>query len=342
MTVKIPGKLYLLGEYAIVHPNHQALIYAVNRFLHVTIEPADTNRFTSAFLKEEAIPFRAERDMVRFDTPHDARFIEHALNIAMEYLNIESISNISIQVSSELDQGYQRKLGFGSSGAITVAILKAVIEYYNKSITDEQLAKLAIITQMQFFPHSSYGDVVCSALGGLVHYSKGSLETVKSLMHQYPLATVVSMPWQDWLMNRLSVTLPPMLVINTNQRASSEDLVRQVNQVQGHPNFQRFLQNSKEIVRLGKDALMEGNLQAWYQSIDKYREILVYLQSISSASIETADIELLIQQLNILGGHTKTSGAGGGDSLISFFNTKDEELKAREWLRQHGYDILDI
>lgn len=334
--------MYLLGEYAIVHPNQQALIYAVNRYLSLAIKPADSNRFTSAFLKEEAIPFRAERGMVRFDTPHDTRFIEHAINIAMEYLNIESLSNISLQVSSELDQGYQRKLGFGSSGAITVAMLKALIEYFNESITDVALAKLAIITQMQFFPHSSYGDVVCSALGGLVHYTKGSLETVKSLMRQYPLATVVGMPWQDWSMNRLSATLPPMLVINTNQRASSEDLVRQVNQVQDHPNFQRFLHQSKEIVRLGKDALMEGNLQAWYQSIDKYRELLVYLQSISSANIETADIELLIHQLNTLGGHTKTSGAGGGDSLISFFNTKDDELKAREWLRQQGYDILDI
>lgn len=342
VTVKIPGKIYLLGEYAIVHPNHQALIYAVNRFLKVTIEPADTNGFSSAFFGEEPIRFYVEKETIRFDTSHDTRFIEHALKTAMEYLGLKSISNMFIQVDSELDQGYQKKVGFGSSGAITVAILKAVIEYYHENIADEELAKLAIMTQMQFFPHSSYGDVVCSALGGLVHYVKGDTKTVESLMNQYPLKTVVQMPWQDWVMSRLSVTLPPMLVIDTNQRSSSEVLVRQVNRVFDHPNFQTFLKQSREIVQKGKEALVEGNHQLWYQSIDKYRQLLVDLQSISSAMIETESIKTMIHHMNLLGGHTKTSGAGGGDSLISFFDSREAEFSAREWLSQFGYDILEI
>ena len=37
VNVKVPGKLYLAGEYAVVEPGTPAVIVAVDRFVHLKI-----------------------------------------------------------------------------------------------------------------------------------------------------------------------------------------------------------------------------------------------------------------------------------------------------------------
>ncbi|EPC3250754.1 phosphomevalonate kinase, partial [Listeria monocytogenes] len=43
LQVKIPGKLYVAGEYAVVESGHTAILTAVNRYITLTLEDSERN-----------------------------------------------------------------------------------------------------------------------------------------------------------------------------------------------------------------------------------------------------------------------------------------------------------
>ncbi|SQC68686.1 phosphomevalonate kinase [Listeria fleischmannii subsp. fleischmannii] len=43
IQVKVPGKLYIAGEYAVVESGHTAILTAVDRYITLTIEDAPKN-----------------------------------------------------------------------------------------------------------------------------------------------------------------------------------------------------------------------------------------------------------------------------------------------------------
>ena len=47
INVKIPGKLYIAGEYSILKPGNEAVLVAVNKFVNLTISPSKYYLFKS-------------------------------------------------------------------------------------------------------------------------------------------------------------------------------------------------------------------------------------------------------------------------------------------------------
>lgn len=43
IEISAPGKLFISGEYAVVEPEHPAVIVAVDQFVTVTLEEAERN-----------------------------------------------------------------------------------------------------------------------------------------------------------------------------------------------------------------------------------------------------------------------------------------------------------
>ena len=41
IVTEAPGKLYVLGEYAVVEPGHRAILIAVDRYVRVEARPAE-------------------------------------------------------------------------------------------------------------------------------------------------------------------------------------------------------------------------------------------------------------------------------------------------------------
>ena len=48
VQVRVPGKLFLAGEYAVVEAGYPALIAAINRFLTVSVEESSQGSVTSS------------------------------------------------------------------------------------------------------------------------------------------------------------------------------------------------------------------------------------------------------------------------------------------------------
>ena len=116
------GKLYIAGEYAVVHPGHPAIIMATQRCIRVSIESS------TQFILKSA---NSDREIIFDDLSHSDQYWKYAvsaLNVFYRLLKEKKRfhSAVSITIESDLDSVDGRKLGLGSSGAITAAIIKGL------------------------------------------------------------------------------------------------------------------------------------------------------------------------------------------------------------------------
>src|SRR5690606_6216463 len=74
------------------------------------------------------------------------------------------------EIVSELDDDSGRKYGLGSSGAVTVAVVAVLNEFYELQLTQEERCKLALLATIEISPRASGGDLAASTFGGWVRY----------------------------------------------------------------------------------------------------------------------------------------------------------------------------
>jgi len=129
-----PGKLYIAGEYAVVEPGHQALLVAVDRFITVRVTPAEhTGRITSALYETRYLTWYRSPDgtvvVERQANDYVVSAIRHVEQVVRE--GGGELRFFDLDVHSELAEPDGRKLGLGSSAAVTVATVRAVAGFYD-------------------------------------------------------------------------------------------------------------------------------------------------------------------------------------------------------------------
>ncbi len=140
MSVKIvaPGKLILLGEYAVLHGG-RALVAAVDRAATCTVEPADRavldspGRYVEELLRRHPVPGRYRLDSAAL-----------GCDVAGEWT----------------------KLGLGSSAATTVAMTRALLG----DVPSQQVFAEALDVHREVQGSGSGADIAASAFGGLLSY----------------------------------------------------------------------------------------------------------------------------------------------------------------------------
>lgn len=144
VTVRAPGKLFLLGEYAVLYGG-PAIVQAVNRYVVVTVEPFDPSQdypqgqrvpgeisIEVTALGAKVAPLKATLgDSLRFESPQP----EHALvmtildGLAAHSVIDQGMGSIRCTIDSrELFHG-EHKLGLGSSAAVTHGLARALADY---------------------------------------------------------------------------------------------------------------------------------------------------------------------------------------------------------------------
>src|SRR5699024_9336310 len=147
IEVSAPGKLYIAGEYAVVETGHPAIIVAVDQFVTVTVEAArKVGSIQSA--QYSGMPVRWTRrhgELVLDIRENPFHYILAAIRLTEKYAQENNIllSFYDLKVTSELDSSNGRKYGLGSSGAVTVATVKALNIFYALNLTQIEIFKIA-------------------------------------------------------------------------------------------------------------------------------------------------------------------------------------------------------
>lgn len=328
------GKMYLLGEYAVVMEHHPAIIFGLDKGVRVRISSADAYSIQSSKYKNDIVYLQAKNHRL-YSHDRRYRYVLTAVNTVLSL--VAEMAPFKIEIESELDNVDHKKYGLGSSSALIVATLKAMAAYFDLSFSLRDLFKLSVIVQFRLSPYSSFGDLAASVYGGCIYYQKGSTHFLK---RRTPVAKLLKLGWNDFIIEPLDFKPIDYVIGYSHLHASSTALVKKVFAIKHSFEFARFLSDARQIVDEARDAIKNHNQIELFKSVEAYRDLLVYLADISLVDIEVDYIKKMNDAVYQLKGVSKSSGAGGGDCVIALANNqtmKDQIIQAWDDL---GVEII--
>lgn len=301
-VVVAPGKLFLIGEYAVLD-GAPAVVAAMSRNAVAQFVPGIDAE--SPFV-DEAV--RAAR----------AGIGDHAAALPAG----------SVLVDSAAFTLHGKKLGLGSSAAVTVAAVGAVLELAGLAVADNRPLCFSLAERAHRAAQGGIGsgaDVAAAVHGGLIQYRRPP--------GGYPVVE--------------SMRLPPdlrLVVFAEGKPAATPDLVRAVRAFgetdpRGYAEVMRPLREQAELF---VEELAAGNLAAVLETARAYGAGLMELGGRAAIEIVTPRFELASELALNLGGVAKPSGAGGGDVGIALFADSAAARTFSTRLTQLGLQLIDV
>lgn len=348
ITAVVPGKLYVVGEYAVLEPGSAAVLIGIDRYVRVRLTPVrstgpavrtiTTNRTPGRFVEFVCRGTAFEPDL----TTDDSAGLSHvlaALAIVDRYAAESGREPVgfTLDIDSQLDDfATGRKYGLGSSGAVTVAVVRAVARAYGLPLDTAAELKLALLSVFSLDPHSSGGDVAASVRGGWVYYRTPDRAALIAALarRDQELGALIRQPWKHLAVR----SLPPPRELSpqvgwVGRPANSSALVAAMTQaVQQHRSFYRqFVTASDQCVEQFALACRCGDDRAVEVALSTAGRLLRDLAAVSGVAIESPELLRLRCLAEELGAVAKTSGAGGGDCGIALVDPARAPTLRQRW-----------
>ena len=306
------GKLYLAGEYAILEDYASALITSVPKKITVFVEESDkttifdTINKTSVGLFEENSNFTLVQQFIQFLT---------------EYTN--SDKTFALTIFNELHSD-DKKYGLGSSGAVLVAISRAILSFENITYNDLTIFKLAALFNIKHNLSGSMGDVAASINDGITFYQKFNAEFVNEMIRQdKSVKEIINTNWDGLLIEKIQPKADLSILARwTGEAVDTKEHVKLWKQHKDNykEEFKVFVETSNHLVKTLKDNLVETDASNALNTINKLRENLLYLESFSKIPMETNTMKSYIDSHSA----GKQSGSGSGDIVLGFEKNNDK------------------
>ncbi|MFD5141670.1 phosphomevalonate kinase [Streptomyces sp. NPDC058401] len=349
VTRHAPGKLFIVGEYAVVQPGHPAILAAVDRQVGVTVSAADGASAADGVSAARGADIVIDSDLCpggarlrRGDGgltalgADDAQRVRDGLTHVVSAIDVVdgllaerglSATPVRVSISSRLHHE-GTKLGLGSSGAVTVASVSAVAAYYGLELSDEERFRLAMLATARLDARSSGGDLAASVWGGWIEYRAPDRAAVLDLARRRGIEESLRAPWPGFGLRKLP---PPRgLAVEvgwTGRPASTASLVGSLGRHawQGSASQRSFVERSDTCVRASADALERGDGPELLRQVRGARRMLAELDGEVRLGIFTTTLTALCDAAEAAGGAGKPSGAGGGDCGIALLDATAEE-----------------
>lgn len=322
LIVSAPGKLVLLGEYAVLD-GAPALVAAVSARARVTLRASDRFQIRSSLL-DTTLDFVLEDGAVHWG---DAT----APASVTDWLGKLIAANAPRQPAggfiAELDTGdfFQQgsKFGLGSSSALAVAFNAALQRHWHNATATDAFATHRLLQGGR----GSGVDVAAAVHGGLIGFCRGQSA------NQPP--RIEALQWPDSL---------ALTVVFVGHSSSTVDAIERYRrwQQRAPSDWQAYSDRLQEIAVNGKTSVKSGDCAGLMQALDEYGQAL-------HAMGQSAGIDIVSQAHQRVGKHVsafgpavyKPSGAGGGDVGIAVSHARDAGA-LRAHLRTQGITVLDL
>ncbi|MFC5464451.1 phosphomevalonate kinase [Lederbergia graminis] len=349
--IKVPGKLFIAGEYAVLEPGNLAIVIAVNRYMETEIKAYKENQLHLPQLGYDSVSWSWKDGELTFH-PEGSKlaFIKNAISLFYTLLqeNSVEIRPFALSITSELDDVSGKKYGLGSSAAVVVSVISALFHFYqNEKIKPmkENIFKLAAMAHIKTQGNGSCADIAASTFGGWLGFSTFELNWIKKQIEEkVHISTLLSEQWPGLIIKPLTPPEYFNLVVGwTSSEASTAPMVNIVMKLkQEQPSlYDLFLKESKIAVNNLINSFLDDNGKIAIDSLKQNRMALKKLGEHAGVNIETPQLESLIRIANKYGAG-KSSGAGGGDCGIAFITDPSLVTPLQNEWQSHGIMPLDI
>lgn len=309
IKVSAPGKLMLFGEHAVVY-GRPCIVTAVDHRIRVSME----------LLSGEKIEINAPDvgvknyvgdipDLRKANLPKGVRFVGTAINNFFK--SCDATSGLRVETKSD----FSSEFGFGSSSAVTVGVIKALSELFDKRLTNEQIFRLSYKTVLDVQGVGSGFDLAAAIWGGTIYFVTGGKKIVP-----------------------LNIKELPLIVGYTGTKADTRTLVRQVARIyKDHKRLINIVFDSiAKLTEEAKRVLRKSDLRRLGKLMN-INQGLLYSLGVSSKGLEN-----LIFAAREAGVHgAKLSGAGGGDCMIAL-SSQRLRRKVETSIEKAGGKVLKV
>ena len=344
ITSKAPGKLFIAGEYAVVEAGHGAIVAAVSRYLTVTIDKATSvGTLTSTQNPNVVVEWTRKGVLFQAKEDHPYKLVEEAILASEQYVRESGKATdalYSLSITSELDDTKRGiKYGLGSSGAVVVATIQAVLDFYETPRTPLLVYKLSVLTNLRLSKRGSFGDIAASSFGGMVYYTSPDRSDLLKHLQSNSIKAICDADWKDLTTLRLpEIPNFTLLVGWTGQVAITDSLIQATEKKRKVETdsafYKEFLAKSHAIVQGLQNAWNRQDIPALQEGIRANRALLNEFAQEMQLEIETPALQTLCDIAEQNGACAKTSGAGGGDCGICFTQNETQRQQIEtQWAK---------
>ncbi|MGB9707136.1 MAG: mevalonate kinase [Microgenomates group bacterium] len=285
-----PGKLMLFGEHAVVY-GFPCIVTAVSSRITVEVEKVDSG-------------FKIEAPQVK-----DVRFIEESVRFFKEKFDIKT--GLNIKTKSEFSSQY----GFGSSSAVTAAVLYGLNKLFSLNLTKRELFNFGYEINLRVQKVGSGFDIAAAIFGKTVYFVRAGKIILPLKINELPLVIGYSGIKAD----TPKIVQALKLKIEKNKR-----------------NFFSIFEEIKNIVEEAKVNLIKKNWTKIGQLMTKNHQLLQDL------GVSTKKLDQMCQAATEAGAYgAKLSGAGGGDCMIALVDEKIRE-RVEKAIEKAGGQVIKV
>ena len=306
------GKLYIAGEYAILEDNSSAILTTVDKTITAIIEPSEKTTIYDNLHNKE----------ITMNDSHEHFFyIQKLISFIRDY--VKKDSDFSLTIHNEL-HGDNKKYGLGSSGAVLVAITKAMLHFYKVPYTNEKIFKLVALFNILNNISGSMGDIAASCNEGLTYYKKFEEQFLRNLISEKKsTGEIIEMSWQGLEIKNISPNVNIEIFAQwTGEVVDTKEHVKLWKEKKNsvYKYYKKFVDTSNKLTIELKQAIEVGCSALFLTTINKLRENLLYLEKFSGIPMETTAMKNYINNFSA----GKQSGSGSGDIVLGFRESKEK------------------
>ncbi|MCY3055757.1 phosphomevalonate kinase [Aerococcus sp. CDC-944-U94] len=359
---KRPGKLYVAGEYAIVHSFQGALLVAVDAYVTVELNPLDqAESRLSTNQAQETYTWHVDEAGEISGIPSQFLLVKTLIQTTYQYLRQSGQAEapfqaIDIKITSDLDSPEGKKYGLGSSAAVSIAILEAILKLYQVNQGHSQKAfayllyQLGAIAQIKMDLKGSFGDLAAAAFGGCIYYQNFDHTWLReTLKHErLTLVDLSQMHWDGLLIEPLTLAKDWKLHVAWTETPSSTEamLANGSSKKTADQDYslseRHFRYASQQCVILIRQAIIDQDWFVFNKALTYNSNLLYNYTKHRQKPYLTPALKTAVDLAREAGASAKVSGAGGGDCALAFSPDLRTSQRIEKAWRQAGIHQLDL
>jgi mevalonate kinase len=222
------------------------------------------------------------------------------------------VKDVKIKIEADLLPG----VGMGYSATLAVAVTRALSDFYNLNLSDEEVNRFAYRAEEVAHGTPSGIDPACATFGGIIWFEKnmsGGKNKLEKLTLGKPLIIVIS---------------------STGKMGNTGELVAAVRErkEKNEEEYGKTFAKYGELAPKAKEALEKGNLDEVGELMNQDQKLL---EQIGVSTPELEEMCKLSLENGALG--SKLTGAGGGGSMIALCENQEVQEKVFKALEGKGY-----